>query len=166
MKTKGQLLAIINLLFALFFFSGVTFSQGISGNIIKKNPEKFTGRVTHQLSSAKAHAIKFPCLLDQYTGTLGDPHPDTMVVYSTSSSSMKELYTYNANLDVLTYTRQYFKPQGWINSFMISNFYDGSGYLTSSLLKDWQNSNWVDSMKIVNTYDATGNMLTSILQDW
>jgi hypothetical protein len=164
MKTINSFKIIFLFIIGGLFLSGVSVSQNFSDHIIRMNPEKFPAKSINKPSSSKVHEFKFPCL-QQKLIIIPKPHADTIILYSTASMSMKEFYTYDSLESTMSYRRLYLTPDGWVNSFLITNTYDGIGNILTSLLQEWRNNSWVDSSRIVNTYDPDGNMLTNLLQN-
>jgi hypothetical protein len=76
-------------------------------------------------------------------------------------------YTYNAAKKVLTSESEYWFDPDWMPIFKHTNTYDGSGYLTNSLLQSWDYiSSWNDSSQTNYTNNPDGTVSQAVTQMW
>ena len=165
MKTKSTFVIIVILIIGGLFSPGPVVSQVIKDRITGKTTLKKPVKSIDQFSFSNVMDFKKFNFRKKQSVDSNDPHPDSIISYSVSSSSMKELFTYDSYENTIAYRRQYLNPGAWVNAFQILNTFDASGNVLGSLLQNWQNNTWADSSRITNTYDGNGNMMTNLLEN-
>ena len=165
MKTKTTFIITVILIILGPFSPGHVVCQELQDNIAGKAFLKKPEKTTPQFSFSNVTDFKKFDFRNKQSADINDPHPDSIISYSVSSWSMKELYTYDSHENTVAYRRQYLNPGAWVNSIQILNTFDESGNVLVSLMQNWQNYSWADSSRITNTYDGNGNMLTNQLEN-
>ncbi len=79
---------------------------------------------------------------------------------------LKSIYTYNTNGLLLIRLTQVWTNDTWVNYWIYTHNYDNNSNLLTSLLQSWQNESWLNSQFTTSTYDANGNVLTYLFQYW
>jgi hypothetical protein len=76
-------------------------------------------------------------------------------------------YTYNASKKILTMTSETYIGT-WRNNQRQTNTYDGSGYLTGTLVESWDigTSAWKNSQQITYTNNAGGYPTEKLIKSW
>ncbi|WP_162147248.1 T9SS type A sorting domain-containing protein [Flavobacterium enshiense] len=81
-------------------------------------------------------------------------------------NAFRSTYTYNAAKKVLTNT-SYLWLGSWVNNTMLTNTYDGSGYLTQTLNQSWNFTGpWKNTSKTDFFNNPSGTVNYSVTQTW
>ena len=89
------------------------------------------------------------------------------VIYTQSSTTYKEFYTYNNVNKILTSLNQ-ISQSGWVNNSLSTFTYDDNGNLLIELYENWDAGSviWVKDNQKTSIYDDQGNKLTYLYENW
>ncbi|MES2513965.1 MAG: T9SS type A sorting domain-containing protein [Bacteroidota bacterium] len=73
-------------------------------------------------------------------------------------------YTYNANNDILGYTKKSLVGSTWIDNFKYSYTYDLNNNLTSTSNLSWNGTKWVNNFRYTYSYDANNNKIAYLFE--
>jgi hypothetical protein len=78
----------------------------------------------------------------------------------------QNLYTYDGNHNLLTYTAQFWNGISWDNVYLETYTYDGNHNVLTELDQSWDGTGWMNVSKTTNTYNGSNNLTNSLTQNW
>ena len=89
------------------------------------------------------------------------------VIYTQSSTTYKDIYTYSSTVKILTLLKQIYQG-GWVNYKLSTFTYDDNGNLENELYENWNQAGgvWLKDNRKTSVYDDQGNKLTYLYEKW
>ncbi len=86
----------------------------------------------------------------------------------TEDGSMKELFTYDTYLQMVTHVKQEWQDNIWKNVWRESMTYNDRGDLLETLEETWDDgqSGWANSWRYTYTYNDAGDCLSALSEQW
>ena len=92
---------------------------------------------------------------------------DTVFVFSTTDSTLRLSYSYNAEAKILNTIREKLVYGNWVNSSKETYAYDASWHVIIYLVENWDTAGiWANSWRSTDTYDSVGNMVSRRWENW
>jgi len=86
--------------------------------------------------------------------------------YVSLQQDTKLSYTYDSNGNKITFLRELWVNNAWVNSSKVTCTYDGSGNRLTSLDEQWQNNAWINNNKSSFTYNAFNKTQSYVYEQW